>query len=154
MNSAHSENDTLYPEDHVRRKLSTRPAGRSREPLLHGPSPRSVFMTAMVFAAALSTLSVAACSRAQLEQQRATTGAEFILEIFNPQPRAMNVMFTMGGATTTLGRVAASETRRWAIPNQGGDEIRLVANDSTSRQTITKTLDLDKGKVVRWEIRE
>jgi hypothetical protein len=99
-------------------------------------------------------LVLAACTRAQIEQQRPTTGAEFILEIFNPQPRSMNVSFTLGGATTTLGAVKANETRRWAIPNQGGDEIRLVANDSTRAQTITKTLDLDKGQVVRWEIRE
>jgi hypothetical protein len=103
--------------------------------------------------AALILLSLAACTRAQREQQRSVTGAEFILEIYNPQPRAMNVMFTMGGATTTLGTVRANETRRWAIPNQGGDEIRLVANDSTAKQTITKNLDLDKGQVVRWEIR-
>ncbi len=102
----------------------------------------------------LTLLALGACTRAQLEQQRPVTNVEFILEIFNPQPRSMNVSFTIGGATTTLGAVKANETRRWAIPNHGGDEIGLIASDSTSRQTIRKTLDLDKGQVVRWEIRE
>jgi hypothetical protein len=110
--------------------------------------------TRWTFAAFAALLALSACTRAQLEQQRPVTNVEFVLEIFNPQPRAMNVTFSLGGATTSLGTVAANETRRWAIPNQGGDEISLVANDSTTRQTIRKTLDLDKGQVVRWEIRE
>ena len=94
-----------------------------------------------------------ACARNQEMLERPVTGSEFVLEIFNAQPRMMNVAFSIGGSTTALGSVAAHETKRWAIPNQGGDRILLTANDSTMKQRIEKNLDLDKGQVVRWEIR-
>ena len=105
-------------------------------------------------AALAMILTLGACTRAQREQQQPITGAEFILEVHNPQPRAMNVSFTVAGATTALGTVAANETRRWAIPNQGNDNFRLIATDEGRTQTITKTLDLNKGEVVRWEIKD
>lgn len=90
----------------------------------------------------------------QQVQERAVQGPEFILEIANPLPHTMNLSYTIGGTVTALGSLAPNETKRWAIPNQGGDRVVIYANDPTLKMRHTKSLDLDKGEVVRWEIRD
>jgi hypothetical protein len=92
----------------------------------------------------------AACARGTTAGQP----PEVVLEIFNPQSVAMTVDYTVNGASVThLGSVAARDTRRWAIP--GGDiTLRLVASDSAGGRTVRKALNLGKGPVVRWELRE
>lgn len=96
-------------------------------------------------------LSTACAPRATQEPE--VQGPDFILEIHNPMPHAMNVRFSLGGSLTTLGTINANETRRWSIPNRGGDTIRLVASDEGNTHTADTSLDLEGGAVRRWEIR-
>ena len=92
-------------------------------------------------------IAAAACARAR------AIPAEIVLEIFNPQPQAMVVSYTLAGTATELGTIAASDTKRWAIPAAGKGAIHLVATDTARKQTLTRDLDLRQGAVLRWEIR-
>ena len=102
----------------------------------------------------LGMFTLGACAT-RATQEPAVQGADFSLEIHNPQPHPMNVRFAIGGggALTVLGTVNAGETRRWSIPNRGQDDIRLVANDQAGQHTMEETVELEGGEVRRWEIR-
>lgn len=104
-----------------------------------------------LFALLLVLGSLNACAP-RAAQEPATTGADFVLEIHNPMPHTMNVMYWVGGSQTTLGSVAANETKRFQLPNRGDDSVRLTATDAGQTHTVEDTLDLDQGEVVRWEI--
>lgn len=105
-------------------------------------------------ALALGVFTLGACAP-RATQEPPVQGPEFILEIHNPQTTAMNLQFSMGGGgtLTTLGSIAPNETKRWSIPNRGGDRIVLVATDQNGGNRKDTSLDLEGGAVRRWEIK-
>lgn len=92
-------------------------------------------------------------AEAAVAQEPGIAGADFVIEIFNPMPHTMTVMYWAAGSQTTLGTLAANETKRFQVPNRGDDSVRLTATDEARTHTVEKSLDLDKAEVVRWEIR-
>lgn len=105
-----------------------------------------------VFAAVL--FAVGACApRATATPETPVQGAEFTVEVVNTMPHAMNVSYELGTELTALGSVDANQTRRFTIPNRGGDSIRLVASDQGQTHKVNGTVNLDSGEVKRWEIR-
>ncbi|HSJ15648.1 MAG TPA: hypothetical protein VK939_14590 [Longimicrobiales bacterium] len=116
---------------------------------------RAPFMALLVIAAlgACATRTAEELSEAATAQEPGIAGADFVIEIHNPMPHTMNVMYWVAGSQTTLGSVAANETKRFQVPNRGDDSVRLTATDDAQTHTVEKSLDLGKAEVVRWEIR-
>ena len=101
---------------------------------------------------ALLTISALDACATRPTQEPPIAGADFILEIHNPMPHAMNVMYHVGGSQTTLGSLAPNETKRWTVPNRGDDSFLVSATAADGSHKVEKTIDLDKGEVIRWVI--
>jgi hypothetical protein len=89
---------------------------------------------------------------APVTQEPGIAGQDFVLEVTNPMPHAMNVIYWVGGSQTTLGAVPANGTRTFQLPNRGDDSVRLTATDDAKTHTVDETLDLDPGQTIRWTI--
>jgi hypothetical protein len=121
---------------------------------------KSVRPFVAVLLVAAAAVLPAACARASASASSASASptakgapAEVILEIYNRNAYWVNAALVSTTATTPLGRVGARETRRWALPLQSGS-IHVSATDSTGTRSQATTLELGKGTVVRWEVRE
>jgi len=101
---------------------------------------------------AFTILALGACAP-RATQEPAVTGAPLILEVHNAMPHPMNISYEIGGAVTALGQVNADQTKRWELPNQGGDEVTLFATDEGKTHRVDTTMDLDHDQVNRWEIK-
>lgn len=101
--------------------------------------------------AVLAVFLLAACAARQDQagQMQTEQGAPYSLEVYNPMSHGMNVSYSMGGVVTVLGTVDAGATTRFQIPNRGGDEILVIATDTSNQMRIEKAVDLESDRTVR-----
>jgi len=98
-------------------------------------------------------IALAACAPRNTTPETPAQGAQFTVEIVNTMPHPMNVSYELGTEIAVLGSVDANQTRRFTIPDRGGDEVRLIATDQDQTHQVDGRLDLDSGAVSRWEIK-
>lgn len=93
-----------------------------------------------------------ACTNRRVDTELQEKGA-FYLEVHNPMPHAMKVSFTVGaGEATALGTVQAGATQRFTLATLSNSEIEVIATDMNETHTVRKTVDLERGEVVRVSI--
>lgn len=99
--------------------------------------------------AALALTSAFACTNRRVDSELLEKGA-FYLEVHNPMPHAMKVSFTVGmGEVSALGTVEAGRTQRFTLATLSNSEIEVIATATDNSHTVRKTVDLERGEVVR-----
>jgi P pilus assembly chaperone PapD len=78
------------------------------------------------------------------------TDANYVIEVTNPMPHAMNVSLDMGaGQMAALGEVQPGQTKQFKVSNPSSNDVIIKAIDQGNSHTVEKHVELERGTVAK-----
>ena len=83
------------------------------------------------------------------------TDANYVIEVTNPMPHAMNVSLDMGaGQMAALGEVPAGQTKQFRISNPSTNDVIIKAIDQSNSHTVERRVELARGTVAKVSLKD
>jgi len=81
--------------------------------------------------------------------------ANYVIEVTNPMPHAMNVSLDMGaGQMAALGEVAPGETKQFQVRNPSSNDVIIKAIDQSRSHEVERHLELERGTVAKVTLKD
>lgn len=95
------------------------------------------------------TLAATACSG---KQAQIDGDANYVIEVTNHMPHAMNVSLNLGTGLTALGAVEPHQTRRFDVRNPGTNDVELIAADQGKTHEVRKKVELSRSAPAKVQL--